>query len=276
MKTAGVINVWSGLLKWVGGTFSFDGTGSTTDLFNVNGKGAWVLVEDVDFSGLAVGDYLVQSNVSNDSLSTVLFNRCKMPAWSGGGLIDADVGTPNMIAKFHSCHNSDIIYHFQENYYEGQVEQDTSIYLDATYDGSNGYSAKMVTTANAEEWIRPLRFKLADVWCSANPTIRVNFTNDGTTFQNDELWIEIEYPDSNTGAFGKIDTTSRPADILATAANLTTDGSSSWTGTGGFGAEVKQYISEIIANGQAGMHRVWVCLGKPSATVYVDPELDIS
>ena len=273
--TSGSFVMSGGALVWRGSTFSFDG-GTTTSLFNINSsRPSKVQVCDVDFQ-LAVDDYLADAN--NHGVHHVVdFKRCKVPAWSGGGLLVDAIGIEGTIIKFHSVSNSDIIYQFQENYATGQINEDTGIYLDATYDGTNGYSAKMVTLANAIEWQRPLRFKLAELWNpTANATVTVEMVLDSATaLNNDDVWIEIEYPNGTTGALGDIDRTSRAATILTTP-SARTSSSVSWTGTGGFGNEQKIKIAETLASDQAGVLTIWVCLAKPSTTIYVDPKVDLS
>lgn len=253
---------------WDGGTFSFSGGFISTNLLT-NYRGMIVRISDVDFQDLDGGDYLATD--SGDQ-SNVLFKRCKVPA-ALGGLINVVPSNPSGKFRFHSVSNSDIIYHLQENYYEGQINEDTATYFDATYDGTNGYSIKMVSTANSREWTRPLRFKLAEVWASANPTLTVELNTDNVVFQDDEFWVEIEYPDSTTGALGGLDQTSRPATIETTPANLTTS-TAAWTEA--FGTEKPQKIEVTIANGQEGVHTIWACLGKASTTAYVCPKVAVS
>jgi hypothetical protein len=62
----------------------------------------------------------------------------------------------------------------------------------------------------------------------------------------------------------------RAADILTAGANQTTS-TASWTGTGGFGAAVKQkLVSGSFTPAEVGLISTVVKLAKASATVYVD------
>ena len=255
---------------WKGGSYTWNGGAVGSSLFYYNSGGLILRVSDVDFQDLDAGDRLFRASVN--AIYDVVFKRCKVPA-ALGGLIDAIPTIPGNSAKFHSVSNSDIIYQLQENYYEGQVNEDTATYYDATYDGTNGYSVKMVSTVNSKEWTRPLRFKLAEIWASANPTLTVELNTDNVVLQDDEFWIEIEYPDGTTGALGGLDQTSRMTNITDPPANLTTS-TAAWTEA--FGTEKPQKIEVTIANGQAGIHTIWACLGKPSSTVYVCPKVVVS
>ena len=261
----------SGAFVWEGGSYSVDGGSFTTNIFVCNAsRGGYLYVFCVDLRDGDAGDYLVNDvNASWD----VLFKRCKIPS-AVNYMNNGPTGKACKV-RFHSVDDGNFIYRFNEYYFEGQILEDVAVFRDAaaTYDGTNEYSVKIISNANAKEWARPLRFKLADIWCAANPTLTVELNTDNVVLQNDEFWLEIEYPDGTTGALGLIDRTSRPPTILTAPANLTTS-AAAWTE--GFGTEKPQKISEVIASGQAGIHTIWACLAKPSTTVYVCPKVDVS
>ena len=91
--------------------------------------------------------------------------------------------------------------------------------------------------------------------------------------QDDEFWIEVEYPDSTDEALGKLDQSNRASTILATPADQD-NSTESWTEN--LTGEVKQKSEVTISGGAAGIHTVWACLAKPSTTVYVDPDVTVS
>jgi len=159
---------------------------------------------------------------------------------------------------------------------QGDITQETTVVRTATYDGTNGYSYKMITNANSD-FHTPLRFKLAEMWMAANPTITVECTHDaqgteaGGNFGDDEWWIEIEYPVASNAAFKKWDRTSRMA-TLGTSAIRAAGTSGDWTS----GKTDFDKCVETISGGAAGVHKVWVCLAPPAKTVYVCPKLDVS
>lgn len=271
--TEGTCNMSGGNFLWRGGTLSFNG-GDVTTLFGFGSRASILQVEDVDLSALNVTDFVLDIT-DTATVQSALFKRCKVPVFTSGGIVTGAPTTDGFEAKFYSVSSADVIYQFKEVFTNGVIDADNVVYLNATYDGTNGYSAHIVSNANVLEWARPLKFKLAEIFSAANPTITVEFTNDGTTYQNDELWIEIEYPDATIRAFGKINRTSRPLTILTTPANVTTS-SVSWTGTGSFSAEVKQKITVTISGGGAGIHKISVCLAKPNDNIYADPKVTLS
>jgi len=265
--TAGAINI-TGSFYWSGGSFKLTG-GTVTDLFILSTtRGGNIDIQDVDIQDVDGDNYLISDvNTAHD----ILFKRCKIPA-AVNYMNTGPTGGAYRV-RFHSVDDGNYIYKFLEYYFEGNIQEDIAVYRSATYDGTNEYSAKMVSNANAKEYTRPLRFKLADLWCAANPTLTVELNTDNVVLQNDEFWIEIEYPDGTTGALGKIDRTSKAATILTTPANLTTS-AEAWTE--GFGTEKPQKIEETISGGQAGIHTIWACLAKPLTTIYVCPKIAVA
>jgi len=159
---------------------------------------------------------------------------------------------------------------------QGDIYHETTVVRTATYDGTNKYCYKMVTNANAD-FHTPLRFKLAEVWCAANPTLTVEATHDaqgseaGGNLGDDEFWIEIEYPDGTVSAYRKWDRTSRML-TLGSSAIRTAGTSGDWTN----GKTDFDKIDETIGGGGAGIHTIWACLAPASKTVYVCPKVDVS
>lgn len=270
--TAGHIYVY-GRLFWSGGSYSWSGSGAIhTYLFDSSTRSIEVIIENVDIQNGDSGDYLIDDGYQ---AMNILFKRCKIPTtlnYMNNGPTGAGCEV-----KFHSVDDGNNIHTFKEYYFEGQIESDTAVVRSATYDGTNKYSAKLVTAkGNTVVWSRPLRFKLTEIYCTANPTLKMHYNLDSTNIiQNNELWFEIEYPDVTTGALGKIDTSSRPANILITAANQGSSEGDPGGWTESFANPQARSKSVTISGGQAGVHTVWACLAK-EATVYVCPKIEVS
>lgn len=263
-----------GMLRVIGGSITGNADASLTTLVNFGDLAGNFSMEDCDMSGWTGSDYL--ATFGDDDHCVAKFTRCKFPT-SQLYLPATPIGLQSLIAE--SCSNSNIIYQFHHEVSQGTVDDDTANYLAAKYDGTNGYSAKMVSNTNAHEILNPLRFKLADIWNpTANATVTVNVIHEGVgggtagDLQDDEFWIEVVAPDSTTGALGKT-ISSAPASSLATPADLTNN-SEAWTEV--LTGEVKQQAQVTLSGDQAGILTVWACLGKPSVTVYVDPKVVLS
>jgi len=256
------INVAGGSFLWAGGSL----LAAMNDQLLEAGAGTIdVDVTDCDLS--VQTDYLIKPDSSG--LVNAMFARCKTGAATGPVLGTLSAGRVAM----ESCDDADGFFHLHHVYPEGSVEQSTTNYRTggASYDGNNHYSARMTAASGVSEWIKPLRFRLANLWTAANPTLTVHTLTDGVTLQNDEFWIEVESPDGTTRALGNI-TRTRAADIRTTPADHTSD-LTAWTET--LSNEVAQKI-EVAITGSAGVYTVWACLAKPSTTVYVCPKIGIS
>jgi len=271
----GFIYVYSNF-EWIGGSVIFEGSGSINNGIIRSGSGAAnSVVIGVDLSALVSGDYLIYGGTN---LGYFEFQRCLLSG-TISGFVNGAITSEGMRVIARSCSSSDVIYQFHEEYYLGVIDDDTAVYLDATYDGTNGYSAKMISTAYAEEWTSPLRFKLADIYIDATgKTLTVELLTDNVTLQDDEFWIEVEYPDSTIAAQGNIYST-KPATIVTTPSNLTASskGAGDWTGESG--TPVYQKVTAdftTVADEAAGVYTVWACLAKPSTTVYVDPKIVVA
>ncbi len=262
-------------VEWIGGGIAATSVAVDTPLKFLSGKSGNYRLVGLDLSNCATA-LMTMSTTMSGGVHTVDLIGCKLPA-SLPLLSAYPLSVPHRI-KAHSCDNGDGYWYFEEVYIEGQIAQATNCYLNATYDDTNGFSAKMVSSVNAIDQKRPLRFKLSEFYAAANPTLTVELIGT-TTLQNDEFWLEIEYPNSTSEALRDIDDSSRQeigwsgGTGSGTPTNLTTS-TESWTEN--LTGEVKQKSEVTISGGAAGIHTVWACLAKPSTTVYVDPDVTVS
>jgi hypothetical protein len=161
----------------------------------------------------------------------------------------------------------------------GDIVDSTTVYRDATTDGTTGYSLKFDTDANtipgALQQGGALSFDIATFYADANPTITVQAFGDHATILTDqEFWFEVDYPTS-TGMRNSSSTVY--ANLLSgTGSSVTATGSAAdWTGESG--ANQRFYNPSLtVSGGAAGVHRVRVYLARPSETLYIDPKVDIA
>ena len=265
--TEGTFRLRGGILKIIGGSISSSVAMIATTLFTVISAGCTVILKNVDLSGVYDNTTLITAATER---SEVRLTRCKM--WAGWTV--PDMTTPySGDVILESCDTGNGYNYFLRVNFYGRTQQDTANHK--TLD----FSAKMVSSANAKEWTEPLRFKLSEFYATANPTLTVEYIHEaqgsgsGGDLQDDEFWIEIEYPDSTDEALGKLDQSNRASTILATPADQD-NSTESWTEN--LTGEVKQKSEVTISGGAAGIHTVWACLAKPSTTVYVDPDVTVS
>jgi hypothetical protein len=233
---------------------------------------------NLDLSGMTADDYLV--GINGGTQVDFLGRRLKIPA-SIAGLVDTPLQlqpAPVPPIRIHSFGAADEYYQFYEQSYAGYCEDSTAVYRTggATYDGTNEFSVKMGATTGAST-IFPLRFKLAELKLdlTSSKTLTVHTAqNAGTVYQDDEFWIEAEYPDSTGLALGVIDKTPRPGP-LDTPANLTSS-AETWTASGSEDTRQVAITIGAITGATDAQVTVWACLAKPSGEIYVCPKVEIS
>lgn len=167
--------------------------------------------------------------------------------------------------------SADTNYRYYKKDYRGEVFSETTIVKASTLstDGTTPLTWKMVSSANVRLY-GPLQSDWMAVWCDStgSKTITINVLTDNVTLTDAEAWLEVEYLGTSGFPIASI-ANDRAASVLATPANQTTDGVSSWTTTG-LGTPVKQNLAVTVTVNEKGPIRCRVCLAKSSTTVYVD------
>lgn len=156
----------------------------------------------------------------------------------------------------------------------GHVTGDTSRYRTGGADDgwqSNGHSWAMSTESVTTELYTPLRAPPVATWVTGGASITVTlYVASGVTLQDDEFWVELKGPAASAVANYYCD--SSRLTIAGTPANITSDGTSTWNGSG---VGTAQKISFTYTPALDGFLIVTFCLAKASTTVYVDPAIDI-
>lgn len=142
-------------------------------------------------------------------------------------------------------------------------------------DGTTAFARKIVTTANAV-FHTPYESQWIAAWnetTGSSITATIEVVNDGVTFDNDEVWIEVEYLGTSGFPLG-VYTNDRAASLLATPAAQTSS-SVTWTTTG-LASPVKQALAVSFTPQEKGLVRARVCVGRASTTLYYDPFVTLS
>lgn len=178
-------------------------------------------------------------------------------------------------AEIINCDSADTNYRYTRHTIRGIESQETTIVLDAS-DGTTTFSRKIVSNSNAREFISPYISRPVLLWnetVGSSQTATVEVITDNVTLQDDEAWIEVEYLGTSGYPLGAF-TSDKAADILATPANQTTS-SASWVTTG-LTTPVKQALSVSFTAQEKGFVRAYICLAKPSTTMYYNPKIALS
>lgn len=261
--------------KWSNTPSAVLGTVPTT-LFvpTLGGQGAPAEIIGVDLSALGSGKNLV--NVSASTSLNFLFIDCKL----GDGVsvtTGAVISQGGIEVRLINCDSGDTNYRYYKQVYQGTITQETTIVkTGGASDGTTPVSRKMVTTANSKLF-SPLESDWIERWneeTGSSKTLTINVITDNVTLTDAEAWVEVEYLGTSGFPLGNF-ASDRVADVLATAANQTTDGVSSWTTTG-LSTPVKQNLAVSFTPQEKGLIRARVCLAKASTTMYFDPKPTVS
>lgn len=261
----------------MGCNLSATGTAIDEIISTLSSRGAFIEMLANDFSNGASGFSLLTAPASAGSggnTSKIEVWNNKLPATSA--VLD---GTPPGDMEVRAFNNGpDDVPNILFKNGRGTVEHDTAVYLDATYDGTNGYSLKMTASVDTQPGVFELRYPIAELYlASANPTIGVEIiTGASNTIDDQKFWLEVEYPDATDTLLSKISRTRNSNYGLGTAGTV---GSSAvtWTGEGTLTGETKYAESITISGGAAGKHVVYACYAPGAAeTIYVDPAVNIT
>ena len=228
-----------------------------------------------DFSPITTG---VLTCLTITTVYVYLLN-CKV----GAGIVlitAASVNDKESFVKMVGCDNAtdnDIErFAYQDNY--GTVNDDTAIYRTAgASDGTVNLSMKMVSTANAVDFYRPLVFEKIVNWneTTGSKTFTVHgIWDSATNIQNDEIWMELYYLGTAADTRGLMSNDGKANPIVAAADQSAS--TEAWTGTGGFTNANKFKLDVTVTINRKGCWGVKVFLAKPSTTVYICPKVEIA
>lgn len=251
---------------------SIDPAGSAVQKFISNGgsRGTNLLIENCDFTNLAtsgtvLGSSIIPGNWSKGS--TIFLNNCKLP--TSGTVNDANTTSRAALIEARACATTSQPSAIYVHQYEGTATDDTSTYLDT----DSAWSLKCVASTDSLEVYHPLRVMLGEVYAAANSTIRVEGMVDLVTLPNDdEIWIEIEYPDATVTNWRKSYSSRGPLN----AAPTILDASTLVTWVEAVTNNNEFYIETTLTSG-AGIHTIWVNVANASGlTAWFDSKVIIS
>lgn len=261
--------------KWTGTATAITGATLPTTLFLPTGTSVGALQEitGVDLSALGAAKNLV--NLGTAMYISFQFTDCKLG--SSITFITGTIAGPGSgEVRVVNCDSADTNHRYHYQNYQGTITSETTIIrTGGASDGTTALSRKMATTANSKFYL-----PLADVWgipiwneTLSAITVTIPVLTDNITLTNADAWIEVEYLGTSGFPLG-VYTSDRSADILATPANQTTDGVSSWASAPG--TPVKQSLAVTFTPAEKGVLRARVVLARPSTTIYYDPLLQIT
>jgi hypothetical protein len=147
------------------------------------------------------------------------------------------------------------------------IVETTIVRTGGATDGTTPISWKIVTNSNPR-WPAPFISLPIAIWNdttgSAKTVTIYGIWGGGGVPNNDDIWIEVDYPGSSTSPLGSFANDTKSS-VLATNAALSSDGST-W---GGSTTAFKMSVS--ITPQMKGPFNIVVKAAKPSSTFYIDP-----
>jgi len=208
------------------------------------------------------------------------FSNCKL----GIGVVPMATQTYSIISEadvtLYNCMSGDAHYGFAHYNPLGQTEVETGIYANdgAEYNTAAAkYSWKITTTASANfynPYVSPWLHQYHEGTSAITPYLEcLRDNSSGAVFQNDEVWGEFSYQGTSGFTIGTV-VNDRMA-LLGSPADQTASskGASDWTGETGTAGYFKINPTATITPAEIGNLSARVCVGEPSITVYVDPQI---
>jgi hypothetical protein len=263
------VNLRTATVLWRNTPNAIAGTVPTTLAATIaNAFPSWDL-QGVDLSALGSGKTLF--DVSASSMGTVHLLDCKLGA--SVAITTGAISGPNGFSvTMTNSDSADTIYRlFRQDYRATEQHETTIVRSGGASDGTTPFSRKVVTTSGVgpDTFYRsqPILFFNS---ITGSQTITVPVLTDNITLQDADAWLEVEYLGTIGNPLGVFADDRVSSPDFSAAANQTADSASSWTTTG-LGTPVKQTLDVAVTAAKAGLMRAYVCIAKPSVTVYWDP-----
>jgi hypothetical protein len=254
-----------------------------TNLFQAP-NGAYASVDyrlyDIDLSAIGSGAVATSLfKVSNVGFANMIIERCKLP--SAAGFVIRDGNWQKIFqgaVRLHHCSSGNKYYDFHEDRPEGTVESETIVVrTGGASDGTTPQSHKMISSGSALDNLNSLESPPIVVWNSAatEKTFTIEcLVDSATNLQNDEVWMELEYPADNSSGLGAV--ARDKCAFLGTPADKSAGvGDENWTTTELSNPNsFKCFVT--VTPGKAGPVTARIYLAKASTTIYVDPKITVS
>lgn len=227
-----------------------------------------VTIKNTDIVAMATAGANIFLTSSADN-GILRLERCKIGASMN---INDTLPGPLVEVYAHSCDAGDgYFYEYHANMF-GQAEVDTTTYLNATYDGTNGFSTQIDTTAECSIGT-PFRHKLGEIPAAdltSSQTVTVEASSATASLKNSDWHIELIHNDNTDEALGvEVSTQHATAIENADGTAHTTTGTGAWT-SGSGNDYIETATPGALANVDNGLVEVWAVVSKPSLTINFD------
>jgi hypothetical protein len=261
--------------EWRGGEILL-GTVPTGGLFKpASGTTPHTVVRGVDLSNIGSNELVSYATATMGG--TITFENCEVAAGTVPTAGTAP-GPGHLSVIFDNCTSADFHLNASRTHYEGVLTTVDTTFRNggALHISGSEFSWQMDAGTGATfhhpfyspELIKPCL--PAQVGVSTILTVEI-LHDSATNLQDDEVWIEVEYP-GTSGGVQSVFTSDRMADELATPAD---QAASSATWTESMSNDNEQALSVTVTPQEVGFFRVRVAVAK-DYTLYVDPVVTVT
>lgn len=261
-------------VKWVGGSVTT--TAANTVLVKAAKRGCEVSFANVDFDGMTSGTVVNPSTGAMTTNTSFVFSNCRFHA--SATLVGSFAAVATADITFYNCGVGDVHYQFAHYSPYGMTLVDTGIYASdgAEWNESAAkYSWKIVTGGNCSHqtpYVSPWIHQHHEGTSAITPSLEGFRDGSTSVIEDDEVWAEFSYQGTSGFTLGTI-VNDRMA-LLGSPADQTSSLTySDWeTGTSA-DSTFKLATTATITPAEIGNLSARVCVGEPSITVYVDPQI---
>jgi hypothetical protein len=262
-----------------GGSITNAGTMPTTLLAvkNTDPGGCTIEMNGVDLS--AISSTLVGDCIS--AAARFKFVNCKLHATVAILATQTNVNLSSADVTLYNCSSGDVHWDFQHHNSLGSTVVETGIYASdgAEYNTTGTkYSWKIYTSAAAtfyNPYVSPWIYQYHEGTSAITPNLEGLRINNATVAQNDEVWAEFSYQ-GTTNLPLAVFANDRMVPLAAAADQTSSKTYSDWTASPATDAGDSVFKLATTANitpSEIGNLSARVCVGEPSITVYVDPQI---
>lgn len=260
-----------GRFEWRNKSGSVAITGAT--LPNTLMSTASTIIGRILFSGLDLSSLGSGKNIAGTNGTRFEIVNCKLDP---SVTVASTPGQASSLGiRLLGSHSTTNVQRNEIYHYAGTLTTETTIKrTGGASDGTNSYSWKIITTANAKRQVSFESFE-GVIWNTSltAKTLTVHCVTDNVTLTDAEAWVEVDYLGSSATPIST-NITDANATLLSTAANQTTS-TETWTTTG-LTTPVKQQFNVTFTPAMIGLIRWRVRVAKASTTVYVCPKAELS
>lgn len=277
--------------EWsINGGNVISGSSSNTAGFLVQGgstsPSGITLIENFDFSNFSSTTNLATANSTRAGL---ILRNCKLPGSWSGTLLNGAYSAPGRMEMYNTDSGSTNYKIWIEDNYGTLRDETTVVRSGGASDGTTALSWKISgggRNAFPEQVMRTPEIAVYNSTVGSSKTVTVEYLHDtntatgqgagtGNAFQDNQLWLEVEYPAASGTPLGA-KASGRTATFLTTPAdNGTGVGTSGWVTTG-LTTPKSGKLSVTFTPQKIGFLLARVCLAAQNKVVYIDPKVTIT